>query len=95
MNVNDADFLNRRTKALEQLREMSRRSADENRNQSTTKYQDRTDSKSGKATESHNKVLESSIGIDSDTALIMGLLLILLNEKTDNTLLLALLYILL
>lgn len=95
MNVNDADFLNRRTKALEQLREMSRRSADENRNQSITKGQDRTDSKNGKATESHNKVLKSSIGIDSDTALIMGLLLILLNEKTDNTLLLALLYILL
>lgn len=89
---NNYNFNLEKQRAAERLKELNERS----------KYRQSNTQNTAKATmpeksgflSGFNIPFLSSMGIDSDIALILGLILILSSEKSDKLLLLALLYIL-
>ncbi len=89
--MSDADFLKQQQRAVEQMKEMNSRS--------TTKTGSRTENpkqQSSGIKPNHIPQLNFlNFFKDKDTALILGLLLILYSENADKRLLFALIYILL
>lgn len=85
------DFTKRRQAAIDTMRQMNERSVYKNRDEKPPiEHRDKQLPQSG-----FNIPVLKDFLKDSDSALIIGLLLILLNENCDKTLLFALVYILL
>jgi len=85
------DFTKRRQAAIDTMRQMNERSVYKNRDEKPPiEHRDKQPPQSG-----FNIPVLKDFLKDSDSALIIGLLLILLNENCDKTLLFALVYILL
>lgn len=104
--MNKADFARERQAAIERLREMSARSKEPYRSngfphneteRKETEKENRSTVKSGFFPQQNRQNEPSFLDFlkDKDTALIIGLLLVLINEDADRKLLFALLYILL
>ena len=99
--MNERDFLNQKRNAVEKMREMNARAQNGGRN--APQKPNRTDNRTQKAPPKQSGNPFSGLGIpfldnitrDSDSAVILGLLLVLWSENADKRLLFALLYILL
>ena len=99
--MNQKEFLNRQQEAVQKMREMSARAS---RPPQNGKAQQKTPEKKSeppvkrpavsKNAAGLNIPLLSMLGSDSDTTLILGLLLILMGDGADKMLMLALIYIL-
>lgn len=91
--LTESDFLKQQQSAVERMREMNSRSAFAPPN---PKPQDPPPQKpkNNNSLNSLNIPFLDKLSSDGDMALILGLLLILMSEKTDKTLLFALVYIL-
>lgn len=89
------EFSKSRQEAINQMREMKNRSA-QKESQKSAPESPKADARAPIAQKPQNApfFLESLLK-DSDTTLILGLLLILMSEKSDKMLLFALLYIML
>lgn len=106
--MDSKEFLHQQRVAVERMREMNARATDkQNQNQRNNYRQPINNNRTKSETQNENKgstVNQKSSGLnlpfpnkltsDSDTTLIIGLLLILMSEKSDKTLLFALMYIL-
>ncbi len=97
--MNQTEFSSRRQAAIENMRQMNARSAYNKNEQSNQKQQPEPPPIMSKnphpQKSSFNLPIIGDLLKDGDAALIIGLLLILMNEKCDKKLLLALVYILL
>lgn len=89
------DFYKQQQSAVERMREMNSRSTNNNpQKQIPAQKPPQQKPKDNSIFGSLNIPFLDSISSDGDIALILGLLLILMSEKTDKTLLFALVYIL-
>ena len=89
------DFIKQQQSAVERMREMNSRSAFANtQNTAPPKKKPPPKQKENSLFGGLNIPFLDSLSTDGDMALILGLLLILMSEKTDKTLLFALIYIL-
>lgn len=88
------DFTKRRQAAIDTMRQMNERSVYKNRDEKPQPPPPEHHKKQPPQSGFNIPVLKDFLK-DSDSALIIGLLLILLNENCDKTLLFALVYILL
>ncbi len=90
--MNNNDFSKRQQKAIEEMLKMNEKSQNKSPEKPPQKQAENqpTDFLSGL-----NIPFLSSLKSDGDLTLVLGLLLLLLNEKADKRLLFALLYILL
>lgn len=84
------DFIKQQQSAVERMREMNSRSAFKESKQQKPPPKPQNNN----ILKSLNIPFLDSLSTDGDMALILGLLLILMSEKTDKTLLFALVYIL-
>ena len=90
MMLTENDFLKQQQSAVERMREMNSRSAFKPQKQPQKPQKSQNNNILG----SLNIPFLDSLSSDGDMSLILGLLLILMSEKTDKTLLFALVYIL-
>lgn len=88
------DFTKRRQAAIDTMRQMNERSVYKNREEKPHTPPPEPTKKQPPPQSGLNIPVLKDFFKDSDSALIIGLLLILLNEKCDKTLLFALVYIL-
>ena len=91
--MNENDFAKRKFAAAEQLRQMNKNSQKNNPIEPAAQTQQKTEPLN--FLNSINIPFLDSFKTDSDFALILGLLLLILGEKADKRLLFALIYILL
>lgn len=91
--MNQNDFLKQQRAAVDKMREMNSRSKFKETSQNTPKSPQTVKTNIGGA--SLGLPFLDSLLSDSDSVLIIALLLILMSENTDKTLLFALVYILL
>lgn len=91
--MNDSEFKRQQQAAVERMREMNSR-ADRKENKDT-KIPPQTSCQEASKNKSNMEFnLLGLLNTDKDTALIIGILLILMSEKSDKILLFALIYIL-
>lgn len=91
--LTESDFLKQQQSAVERMREMKSRSAFASPNPKPQNPPPQKP-KNNNSLNSLNIPFLDKLSSDGDMALILGLLLILMSEKTDKTLLFALVYIL-
>jgi hypothetical protein len=93
--MSEKEFAKQRQEAMEQMREMNSRSKSQNTEPSPTPPPKHTKPQSNSFTANLQLPFLDKLLKDSDAALIIGLLLLLMSEKADKRLLFALIYILL
>lgn len=94
--MTQSEFSNRRQAAIESMRQMNERSVYKTQppDKSQPPKQDKRPIQNIPVQRGFNIPIISEILKDGDTTLIIGLLLLLLNENCDKTLIFALIYIL-
>ena len=96
--LTENDFYKQQQSAVERMREINSRSAFKpptpKPSQNPQQNQPPPKTQNNSVLSSFNIPFLDSLSSDGDIALILGLLLILMSEKTDKTLLFALVYIL-
>ena len=93
--MNDKAFINQKEEALRRMREMNKKSQPQETPKKSTAEPPKEQKNDNSLLSGLNIPFLEKLKSDGDSALILGILLLLLSEKADKKLLFALIYILL